>query len=221
MEQIAAAFGRDNWVDPDKFLALCRDASFIRSLGIEAPTLEGYLFPETYALVRGEVSEQSLVTRMVRHFDQVWKALDKPDPLPLDRHQLVTLASIVEKETGNGEERPIIAGVFYNRLHKKMRLQSDPTTIYGLANFNGNLTRKDLHTATPYNTYVIHGLPPGPICNPGRASLEAVLHPAEVDYLYFVSRNNGSHQFSATLEEHNRAVHRYQQTRHSSRQGEK
>ena len=210
MKQIAAAFAEDSWVDAEKFLALCRNPEFVHSMGIPADTLEGYLFPETYALVRGEVSERSLITRMVRHFDHVWKSLDKPEPLPLERHQLVTLASMVEKETGKSGERSIIAAVFYNRLSGKMRLQSDPTTIYGLKDFNGNLTRKDLQSRSPYNTYVIRGLPPGPICNPGRAALDAVLHPAEVDYLYFVSRNDGSHRFSRTLKEHNRAVAKYQ-----------
>ena len=116
----------------------------------------------------------------------------------------------MEKETGNGDERKIIAAVFYNRLARKMRLQSDPTTIYGLENFNGNLTRRDLQSQTPYNTYVTQGLPPGPICNPGQASLDAVLHPAEVKDLYFVSKNDGSHYFSTSLAEHNRAVRKFQ-----------
>ena len=120
------------------------------------------------------------------------------------------MASIVEKETGRAEERPIIASVFVNRLKKKMRLESDPTVIYGLDDFNGNLTRKDLSRPTPYNTYVIRGLPPGPIANPGRNAIEAVLYPAKTDYLYFVSKNDGSHYFSSTLKEHNEAVIKYQ-----------
>ena len=125
-------------------------------------------------------------------------------------HQVVTLASIIEKETGAAFERPLIASVFHNRLAKGMRLSSDPTVIYGIKNFDGNLTRKHLKTATPYNTYLNKGLPPGPIANPGLASLEAALYPAETDYLYFVSKKDSTHQFSTTLKEHNRAVRKYQ-----------
>ncbi len=213
MQQTAAAFAREQWVDAETFLRLCRDRTFIKELGIAADSLEGYLFPETYSLVRGEVDERSLVTTMVRRFFTVWDGLAKPEVLPLDQHQLLTLASIVEKETGSAGERARIAGVFYNRLHKGMRLQSDPTTIYGLKDFDGNLTRADLKEATPYNTYVIPGLPPGPICSPGRAALQAVLQPEEVPYFYFVSKNDGSHFFSRSLKEHNRAVYKYQKSR--------
>jgi UPF0755 protein len=221
MEQIAEIFTRDHWVDPDKFLQFCRDKIFLQSLGITAETLEGYLFPETYTLVRGEVDEKSLITTMVNRFMTVWNGLDKPEDVQLERDQLVTLASIVEKETGSTGERAVIAGVFYNRLKKGMRLQSDPTTIYGLKDFNGNLTRADLKKETPYNTYVIAGLPPGPICNPGRAALEAVLHPDEVPYYYFVSKNDGSHFFSTTLKEHNRAVYTYQKSRRKGKKQRK
>jgi UPF0755 protein len=126
---------------------------------------------------------------------------------------VVILASIVEKETARPEERPVIAGTLLNRLRKGMPLASDPTVIYGIPNFGGNLTRADLDTPTPYNTYLRPGLPPGPISNPGRAALRAALNPAHVDYLYFVSRNDGSHQFSRTLEEHNRAVRAFQSHR--------
>jgi UPF0755 protein len=125
-------------------------------------------------------------------------------------HEVVTLASIVEKETAKPEERPVIAAVFLNRLKRGMRLESDPTVIYGIQDFDGNLTRKDLGILTPYNTYRITGLPPGPIANPGRASIEAVLYPSQEPYLYFVSKNDGSHHFSLTLSEHMRMVRRYQ-----------
>ena len=213
MQQIARAFAQDGWVDEKHFLQLCRDSSFVNSLDIAADSLEGYLFPETYALVKGNVTEKKVITSMVRRFFQVWNRLEKPEHLSLSRHQLVTLASIVEKETGTASERPLIAGVFYNRLNKGMRLQSDPTTIYGIKDFNGNLTRKDLQEATPYNTYVIAGLPPGPICNPGEAALHAVLYPEATKKLYFVAKNDGSHHFSSTLAEHNRAVYQYQKRR--------
>jgi UPF0755 protein len=124
--------------------------------------------------------------------------------------EVVILASIVEKETGRPEERPLIASVFLNRLRLGMRLESDPTVIYGIENFGGDLKKKDLTEKTPYNTYVIHGLTPGPIANPGIESIRAVIEPAKSDYLYFVSRNDGSHHFSKTLSEHNRAVDIYQ-----------
>jgi UPF0755 protein len=128
-------------------------------------------------------------------------------------HEVVTLASIVEKETAKPDERPLIAGVFLNRLERGMRLESDPTVIYGMKSFDGNLKRKDLETPTPYNTYLLKGLPPGPIANPGQASIEAVLHPSEEPYLYFVSKNDGSHHFSRTFAEHNRMVHKFQRRR--------
>lgn len=213
MEQVAQVFADRHWVDKEEFLRLCRKPSFIKKTGLTGKTLEGYLFPDTYALVRGEVNTEIIITMMVDNFKNVWKSLNKPDKLQWSRHELVTLASIVEKETGAATERATIAGVFYNRLRKGMRLQSDPTTIYGLAHFNGNLTRRDLQSKTPYNTYVIPGLPPGPICSPGRSALSAVLHPAKVPYYYFVAKNDGTHCFSTSLKQHNRAVRTYQKKR--------
>ena len=210
MEEVAAVFADKGWVTRKQFLTLCRDPAFIHHLGLQQDQLEGYLFPDTYALVHGKSEANSIITQMVHRFFQVWKEIAPQEKSTLTRHQIVTLASIVEKETANPAERPLIARVFLNRLHRSMRLQSDPTVTYGLPAFNGNLTRKDLRRATPYNTYVIDGLPPGPICNPGRAALEAILHPADSTALYFVSKNNGSHQFSTTLKEHNRAVRKYQ-----------
>ncbi|MGR0482118.1 MAG: endolytic transglycosylase MltG [Candidatus Electronema sp. V4] len=213
MAQIAEIFAKEGWADAAVFLQLCHDKQFIHNLEVEADSLEGYLFPETYSIVRGETEARAIISTMVRRFFAVWKELGATESRELNRHQLLTLASIVEKETGAASERKSIAGVFYNRLRTGMRLQSDPTTIYGIKDFNGNLTKADLLTATPYNTYAISGLPVGPICNPGKAALEAVLHPAEVPYLYFVSKNDGSHQFSSTLEEHNQAVRKYQKRR--------
>jgi UPF0755 protein len=130
--------------------------------------------------------------------------------LGLTVHAAVTLASIIEKETGDPSERPLISSVFHNRLKRGMRLETDPAVIYGIKGFDGNLTRRHLETPTPYNTYLIKGLPPGPIANPGREALMAAVFPARTDYLFFVSRNNGSHHFSASLSEHNRAVRQYQ-----------
>jgi UPF0755 protein len=220
MTEIAAIFAEDGWVDPATFLQLCQDAVFLKELGVTAASLEGYLFPETYTLVRGEVDERKLIKMMVERFFAVWRELTSLESTQrteqgreYSQHQLLTLASIVEKETGSAGERDVIAGVFYNRLRKGMRLQSDPTTIYGIENFNGNLTKADLQQRTPYNTYVISGLPLGPICNPGAAAMKAVLSPARVSYLYFVSRNDGSHKFSKTLREHNQAVYTFQKLR--------
>ncbi len=220
VHQVASLLAARGWVDATRFLALARDARFISSLGLHVPSLEGYLFPDTYVLVRGATDERRILGMMVSRFLAVWQDLAADADTTLSRNQVVILASIVEKETGAAAERPLIARVFLNRLARGMRLQSDPTVIYGLASFDGNLTRKDLRRRTPYNTYVIPGLPPGPICNPGRASLAAVLHPADSDALYFVSRNDGTHQFSRTLREHNRAVRLYQR-RHSTKKAGK
>ncbi len=141
-------------------------------------------------------------------FTSTWT--ERAHAVDLTIPQVVTLASIVEKETARSEERPLVAAVFLNRLKRGIRLESDPTVIYGIKGFDGNLTRKDLQTVTPYNTYKIKGLPPGPIANPGRASIEAVLYPSDESYLFFVSKNDGSHHFSLTLHEHNQMVRRYQ-----------
>jgi UPF0755 protein len=209
-EQIAVIFEKDGWIKRGRFLEIVHDAEFIKKIGIDAQNLEGYLFPETYTLIRHETDEYLVVRMMVERFLYVWKKV-KPDELrSLNLHQVVTLASVVEKETGVAAERPLIARVFLNRLALKMRLQSDPTVIYGIREFKGDLTKADLKRETPYNTYVIPALPPGPICNPGRASLEAVLHPADSNALYFVSKNDGTHFFSSNLTEHNRAVKKYQ-----------
>ena len=175
------------------------------------PSLEGYLFPDTYLLPHGMPAEE-IARLFAERFLVVWKQIE---PLAtaqgLAQHQVVTLASIVEKETGVSEERALVAGVFRNRLKRRMRLESDPTVIYGIPDFDGNLRRRDLEDeANPYNTYRIAALPPGPIANPGEASLRAVVSPADSDYLYFVARNDGTHTFSNSFREHARAVERYQ-----------
>lgn len=209
-EEIAEIFAKENWVDKKRFIDLIKDHQFISEFDLGSLTsLEGYLFPDTYKLTRPTPGEASIIQRLVNRCLQVWNTLEKGDSR-LSRHEVFTLASIVEKETGKGEERLLIASVFLNRLKRKMKLQSDPTVIYGIENFNGTLTMKDLKTPTPYNTYQISGLPSGPICSPGEDSLQAVLTPADSKYLYFVSKNDGSHQFSKNLREHNRAVRKYQ-----------
>ncbi|MCE9678343.1 endolytic transglycosylase MltG [Shewanella sp. AS1] len=177
---------------------------------------EGKFYPDTYHYVAGDdvklVVEQSYL-KMQAELDKAWQGRDKTIPLT-SPYELLIMASIIEKETGKAEERPWISAVFTNRLRKKMRLQTDPTVIYGMGErYQGNITRKDLREATPFNTYRIKGLTPTPIAAPSGASLHAAAHPAEVDYLYFVSRNDGSHIFSNTLTEHNRAVDKYQRNR--------
>ncbi|MEJ2200576.1 MAG: endolytic transglycosylase MltG [Desulfuromonadaceae bacterium] len=195
----------------ETFLTLARDPEFCRQLGVVAETLEGYLFPETYLLTDG-MTERQLIRTMVREFErrltpEIEAAARQQS---LDRRQLVILASIIQKEAGDRKEMPLIAAVFHNRLRKGIPLQSDPTVIYGIEHFDGNLTRKHLRTPTPYNTYQLSGLPAGPIANPGEDALRAAAFPTASDYLYFVARGNGTHAFSRTLAEHNAKVRKYQ-----------
>lgn len=211
LRQISARIEKQHLGDSLRFLQLCRDSQLIASFGISGTSLEGYLFPETYRFTPG-IDEKELIRMMVLQlFDRLdSKLLGKAETLGLNRHQLLTLASIIEKETGQASEMPIISSVFHNRLQRKIPLQTDPTVIYGISDFDGNLTRKHLTTATPYNTYRIRGLPPGPIASPGLAAIQAAANPAKTDFLYFVSRGDGHHIFSTNLQEHNQAVRRYQ-----------
>jgi len=198
------------------FLSLVHDPATMKRHGVEGMSLEGYLYPDTYQFGRRQ-SPESIIDVMVSRFNEVvlpFKGKIQMSGMSLE--EVITLASIVEKETGRADERPLIASVFLNRLNRNMRLDSDPTVIYGLEDFNGNLTRDDLRKYTPYNTYVIKGLPPGPISNPGIESIRAVLYPANTDYLYFVSKNDGSHYFSRSLEEHNRHVVEFQKKRRAN-----
>ena len=213
MAVIAALHG----LDAEHFRAAARDPAPIRDLDPLAGDLEGYLFPDTYDFTGHADVATALVRRMVQRF----RAVIAPE-LPqiasgnLSVRQLVTIASLVELETARPEERPRIAAVFLNRLKKKMPLQTDPTVIYALrkaGRYDGNIRKPDLALDSPYNTYRYAGLPPGPIGSPGKDSLRAVLHPADGKELYFVSRNDGSHEFSETLAEHERAVDRYQRHR--------
>jgi len=213
IKDIAAALKEKSYIEDEKmpagFGSLTHDKEFMKELGFEgASSLEGYLFPDTYR-VAYPLEADEFIRRLVSHFNKVWNSLVK-EGSGVNRPETITLASIVEKETGNDAERPLVAGVLVNRLKRGIALQSDPTIIYGLPHFDGNLRKRDISNPHPYNTYVHPGLPPGPICNPGRASIEAVLGPAKTDYLYFVSKNDGTHQFSKTLSEHLKAVRRYQ-----------
>ncbi len=211
---IAARLERAGLANAQRFLQVAGDEELPRALGIEGPGLEGYLYPETYRFPRG-LAEEDIARRFVDQFLQIWREIEPAARARgLSMADTVTLASIVEKETGIAEERPLIASVFHNRLERGMRLETDPTVIYGIENFDGNLTRKHLHDASnPYNTYQIAGLPPGPIANPGREALRAVVEPAESDYLYFVAKGDGSHHFSQSYREHVNAVNRYQKRR--------
>lgn len=194
------------------------DGEVMNVLGLPGEHPEGRFFPDTYVFTAGD-SDIDVLTRAHRAMEQVldeaWR--NRAEGLPLSgSYEALILASIIEKETGLGEERETIAGVFVNRLRRGMRLQTDPTVIYGIGeSFDGNIRRRDLTADTPYNTYTRSGLPPTPIAMPGRASILAAVRPEETPYLYFVSRGDGSHHFSATLEEHNRAVRKYQLGRRS------
>ena len=211
LTQIAEVLAAQQVTDTKEFTKLVRDRTFISTLGIEADSLEGYLFPETYSFAKGTKARE-VIKAMVDGLHRVWGAelQEQAARLKMSLHQVLTLASVIEKETGAKDERELIAAVFHNRLRKKIPLQSDPTVIYGLPGFDGNIHKRDLSVMSPYNTYRVQGLPPGPIASPGAHSLRAALFPAQASYLYFVSRNDGTHQFSSTLAEHNQAVEKYQ-----------
>jgi UPF0755 protein len=211
LQEIAVRVAAAGIGTPQQFLKAATDLARVGRLGVPGGHLEGYLFPETYT-VTTTTSPVEVVRAMVAQLERQLtpELLAAARARGLDRHGLLTLASIVQKEAGTDEEMPLIAGVFHNRLRKGMRLQADPTVIYGVENFDGNLTRRHLLTPTPYNTYTQSGLPPGPIASPGMAALRAAAFPAETSALYFVARGDGRHEFSATLEAHNRAVRQYQ-----------
>ncbi|HZR24826.1 MAG TPA: endolytic transglycosylase MltG [Vicinamibacterales bacterium] len=196
------------------FVDAAMDSTAIKAIDPQAKTLEGYLFPETYALPR-KTDAPKLVRLMVAQFQHAFtpELQEAAKAQNMTVRQVVTLASIVEKETAKPEERPMVASVYLNRLHIGMPLQCDPTVIYALqlaGRYDGNIHKEDLSIDSPYNTYRYPGLPPGPIASPGKASLDAAVHPAESQFLYFVSRNDGSHEFARTLDEHNRNVQKYQ-----------
>jgi UPF0755 protein len=211
MNEIAELLERDGVMSKEVFLEKAHSGEFAKELlGDHCPSFEGYLFPDSYSYKKG-ITPDELIRMMVARFKEVYVPLRaKSGELDLTDREIVILASIIEKETGNVSERPLVSAVFYNRLKLGMRLESDPTVIYGMGSFDGNLRKKDLQTETRYNTYVIFGLPPGPISNPGRDSLEAALNPAQVNFLYFVSRGDGTHEFSSTYRDHRKAVTEYQ-----------
>lgn len=217
MFDIARDLENAKFMSADDFLKAANDGTLIHDIAPQAATLEGFLFPATYNLPRHPAANE-LTAEMTHKFKEEWTHISAQAALPAAANEpgritgVVTLASLVERETPKPEERPLVAGVFENRLRKGMALQCDPTVIYALerlGQYNGKLTGTDLRFDSPYNTYAHPGLPPGPIGNPGEASLRAAVQPAETDYLYFVANTQGGHFFSATLAEHNKNVVKY------------
>jgi UPF0755 protein len=215
-DEIAPIVGATTICSADEFLKIARDPANAKRLGVPAPSLEGFLFPDTYAVTRS-AGCAGIAQIMVNRFREEWHKAQaqRADDVTLDELQAVTLASIVEKETGQPAERPRISCVFHNRLRRGMKLQTDPTVIYAILlehgfKWDGNLRKADLSMAHPYNTYYVKGLPPGPICNPGAAALEAALNPASCNDLFFVSRNDHTHVFCPDFGCHERNVRKFQ-----------
>ncbi len=212
--QLAVMLQRRGFFCQDAFLEECTNPSLLAELGISASSVEGYLYPCTYD-IKPRTTAADLIREMVSQFrkrySREFEAMAKAKRM--SPRVVLTLASMVEKEAMTSREKPLIASVFMNRLKKKMPLQSDPTAVYTVRAFAGKISKEDILRDTPYNTYKLSGLPPGPIGNPGRAAIEAVLNPARTKYLYFVAKMDGTHYFSTTLEEHNRAVEKYLKSR--------
>ncbi len=223
IRQIGEIFEKEGFTVANRFEARCHDPVFIQKLSVTFPflegvtTLEGYLFPDTYEFYQPTTPtiDDEIIEKMVRRFKENYtpemELQEKASGLT--SYQVVILASIIEKETSRGEERSLVSSVMVNRLKQGIPLATDPSVIYGIPNYDGNIRRSDLERPGPYNTYLNPGLPPTPIANPGLASLKAALFPAETKYLYFVSKNDGSHHFSETYNEHVNAVNKFQRGR--------
>lgn len=208
--------------DPGQFIKLVRNKEYAQSLGIEADTLEGYLFPDTYYLPKGiklEDIAKKMVMRYAAVFNDAYRARAKE--LGFTEHQIITLASIVEKEAKIDSERKLISAVYHNRLKQGMRLQADPTTVYGTKAWITKVTAQDLRRPSPYNTYLHKGLPPGPIANPGEGAILATLYPENVDYLFFVAQGDGSHFFSKDFGAHEKAIGRYRTNKRNAKRAAK
>lgn len=213
-KQIAALLAARGLGAEESFLCLNSDPSFLAAWGLPPQGIEGYLYPDTYHF-SWLASPEEILGRMIKRFYRAVtpEVYRRAEMLNLSLHQVITLASLIEKETSVAAERTLIAAVFHNRLRQGIPLQCDPSVIYGLDKFDGNLTRQHLQTPTRYNTYLFRGLPPGPIASPSLESIHAALNPAQIDYLYFVARGDGTHVFSSDLATHNRAVRRFQRER--------
>lgn len=211
LSQIAMLAQKAGFGEARNFIKIANNPAVFSTQVAGASSLEGYLFPDTYHFNKDETPEKiirAMTKRFYFVFNEKWK--NRAAQIKMSVHEIVTLASIIEKETAATHERVIVSSVYHNRLKKGIRLQSDPTVIYGIKGFDGNITKKHLETPTPYNTYMNKGLPPGPIASPGKASLTAALYPADTKFLYFVAKKDGTHKFSTSLEAHNRAVRKYQ-----------
>ncbi|MDH4099424.1 MAG: endolytic transglycosylase MltG [Nitrospirota bacterium] len=209
--QVGMLLERHGLLTAEKFRAMIDDPALVATFKVEGPTLEGYLFPDTYLFPKG-MKPLEIIRKMVRRYKEIYtpELAERAKAIGLSEREIITIASIVEKEVLTEFERPIVAAVCYNRLKIGMPLQSDPTVIYALGDrFTGKLKRKDMVYDSPYNTYRYKGLPPGPIANPGKASIIAALYPAKTKYLYFVSKKDGTHYFSKTYNEHSAAVRKY------------
>lgn len=210
LADIGASLEQAGVIKKDEFVNAAKDRTFLEKAGIDAASFEGYLYPDTYFFSR-PVSVQDVLWTMFEEAEKHWdpEFSNQLDALHLTRHEALTLASIIEKETGKVEEMPIISSVFHNRLIQGWKLESDPTVIYGLKDYDGNITKADLLNPHPYNTYQHLGLPPGPIANPSERAIRAALYPAATNYVFFVADGTGGHVFSTSLKDHNEAVARY------------
>ena len=207
--QAAELLEQQGYFKKEIFLNKCRDKALLERLGLKEASIEGYLYPATYNLSR-DGSEEQLLEQMVVQFNKAYTSIQELKGIQrFSQHEIVTLASMIEKEAVSADEKPLISSVFHNRLRIGMPLQSDPTAVYGVRAFSGRVSKADIQRPSPYNTYLNKGLPPGPIGNPGKEAVQAALNPAKTDFLYFVARQDGTHQFSRNLDEHNRAVVRY------------
>jgi UPF0755 protein len=211
LADIAEAIDKSGITSKLAFEQALANLELLQSEGLTAHSFEGYLFPDTYEFPRGTPADQ-IIRSMHAQLEKQWlpEWTQRVSIMEMSKHDILTLASIIEKESGSFDEQPVISSVFHNRLKKSMRLQADPTVIYGIKDFNGNITKRDLTTLTPYNTYMVDGLPPGPIANPGLSAIKAALYPTDTNYLYFVGNGQGKHVFSESLDKHNEAVNKYQ-----------
>jgi peptidoglycan lytic transglycosylase G len=218
--EIADSFAAAGIAARETFMKLARDPKFLSEYRIDAPSIEGYIFPDTYLIPKGMPVEDALgtmINRMREKFSD--KMTRRAEELGMNEREVLTLASIIEKEAVIDSERPLISAVYHNRLKKDMLLQADPTCIYGIKSSREKITKEDLLRKTPYNTYVVKGLPPGPIASPGLKSIMAALYPADVPYLYFVSHDDRSHQFSTNIEDHEKAVKLYRERQQAEKKG--
>ena len=210
--EISEQFEKTGIMKKEDFMTLAKNSDFLNSCEVEAKSIEGYIFPDTYRIPKGVPPEDalgSMIDKMREKFS--YELLTRMEDLGMTENEVLTLASIIEKEAVTDPERPLISAVYHNRLKKNMLLQADPTAVYGIKSCREKITREDLLRMTPYNTYKIKGLPPGPIASPGLKSIEAALYPANVPYIYFVSLDDRTHQFSTTIKEHMQAVKQYRQ----------